>query len=124
MAEFSIQGDVVIAGSRILVPTTIASILPGVAMPVSGTVAPQPGTSYYLTASGPVKSSAGVLYAANVAGLGTQGGTLLLLNGAATIAIVPVPAGGFVSASFGPGVAFTVLGGSIVGPLGAGFVVA
>ncbi len=38
MAEFDIQGDIIIAGSRILVPISMASILPGVIMTVQGTV--------------------------------------------------------------------------------------
>lgn len=45
MVEFSIGGQVVIAGSRILVPVAIASVLPGVQMQVYGTVSTSGGAT-------------------------------------------------------------------------------
>jgi hypothetical protein len=42
MVEFLIEGDVNIAGSRILVPVAIATVLPGVAIPISTVLSPIP----------------------------------------------------------------------------------
>jgi hypothetical protein len=42
MVEFQIEGDINIAGSRILVPVAIATVLPGAAIPISTVLSPIP----------------------------------------------------------------------------------
>ena len=182
MTEFSITGYEILAGTRILLPVDIASVEPGISVPVTGTVnvgsvnaiidvatlnavidvatiqmlgtiqnAPlvtvqgsvsaslsSPVTvaggtieslaaSYVFTSvSATIKGSPGILYQINAAGesgLVAGAGTLLVLDGSATLAVVPVASGGFESVSFYPGVGFGTLIGSIIGSTDATFVV-
>jgi hypothetical protein len=139
MTEFGIVGDVVIAGSRILVPVSVATVVPGVVVPVSGTVSLgggtvpvagtvqiQPARYVFTSVSGTVKGGPGVLYsvfASGESGLVAGAGTLLVLDGTATVAVVPVGAGGAVPVPFAPGVAFGTLIASVLGSVDATFVV-
>lgn len=145
MVEYNLQGGVVFSGSRILMPVAVATILAAAqgaavsgtlgvgtigtiqsAVGVVGTVQAQAASYRFLTASGTVKASAGVLYSVLVAGetgiAGGAAGTLLVLDSAGTIAVVPVASGGFNPAQFGPGINFGSLFGSIIGSLDATFV--
>jgi hypothetical protein len=188
LTEFSITGYEILAGTRILIPVDVASIQPGISIPVTGTVsvgsvnviidvatvnavvdvatigaiaspvtigtiqsAPlvtvqgavaaslsSPVTvaggtieslaaGYVFTSvSATIKGSPGILYQINVAGesgLVSGPGTLLVLDSTATLAVVPVAAGGFEPVPFGPGVNFGTLIGSIIGSIDATFVV-
>ena len=90
-----------------------------------GTVQSQPASYAFTDVSATIKGSAGVLYQINASGesgLVAGPGTLLAMDGAATLAVLPVAAGGFVSAPFGPGVGFGTLIASIIGDVDATFV--
>jgi hypothetical protein len=160
MTEFMIEGDINIAASRVLVPVAVATILPNVVMPVSGTVtttssggtitigtiaavgtilSPVPttilsGTISFLPAnyvftnvSAVIKGTPGTLWQINAAGesgLVAGAGTLLVLDAAATVLVMPLAAGGFQSAPFGPnGVNFGSLIASVIGNVDATFVI-
>ncbi|MBF6555574.1 MAG: hypothetical protein IVW52_05280 [Acidimicrobiales bacterium] len=107
-----VSGTVQIVGT---LPTTV----------LGGTIQSQPASYLFTSVSATVKGSPGVLYQVNAAGesgLVAGPGTLLVLDGVATVLVVPVAAGGFQSAPFGPGVGFGTLIGSIVGSVDATFV--
>lgn len=139
MPEFGIEGDVNLAGSRIIVPVALATILAGAVVTVTGTVTATAGGSgslggtvvqaaaqyAFTNTSAVIKSSPGTLYQVLLAGAsGTVAGagTLLVLDGSATVAVLPVAAGGFQSAPFGPGVGFGTLIASLIGSGDATFV--
>lgn len=155
MVEYNVSGGVVFAGSRILMPVAVATVLPSgltqyigtiatILSPVAvsatvvasismgtiavsgGTIQSQPALYAFRSASGTIKASAGVLYSVLVAGetgiVGASGGTLLVLDAAGTIAVVPVASGGFQPAPFGPGVSFSSLFASLMGSIDATFV--
>ncbi len=87
----------------------------------------QSASSYVFTSvSATIKASPGILYLINASGesgLTAGPGTLLVLDSTSTIAVIPVAAGGFVTAPFGPGVSFGTLIGSIIGSVDATFVI-
>jgi hypothetical protein len=117
----------------------VASVQSGVVFPVTGTidagtvtvagggtVQQRPASYKFTTVSATVAGSAGVLYAvvaAGESGLVSGPGTLLVLDGTATVAVLPVAAGGLASPQFGPGVAFGTLIASVIGSVDATFVV-
>ena len=110
----------------ILAPVSIGTVLSPVGVEVVGGTVQSLASSYAFTnVSAVVKGSPGVLYQVNAAGesgLVAGAGTLLVLDSAATVLVVPVAAGGFVSAPFGPGVNFGSLIASILGSVDATFV--
>lgn len=89
MVEFQIEGDVNIAGSRIIVPVAIATVLPGIVVPVTGTVSV--GTIAYVGTLGTVLSPIAVSGTVGVSGTVTTagGGTV-----AVSTVLSPVPVTG------------------------------
>jgi hypothetical protein len=74
--------------------------------------------SYQQTGLATIKATAGALYEAILtgeAGLTAAAGTVVLLNGTGTIAVLAVPSGDMRQARFGPGVSFGTLIASIIG---------
>ena len=92
MVEFGILGDENIASSRILVPVAVATILPGVSLPVSGQIALTPSSGVSATVSSTISAANGTLYGVVVANYSTVAGTVALYAGglsAPIIVIVP-----------------------------------
>jgi hypothetical protein len=113
-----------VSGGQLSDVGTVGTIQSPVA--VVGTVQSQSGSYVFTSVSATIKGSPGVLYQVNVSGesgLVSGPGTLLILDGTATVGVVPVAAGGFVSAPFTPGVGFGTLIGSVIGSVDATFVI-
>ena len=122
----TVLSPVVVVGTVQTQATIVAlgTILSPIA--VVGTVQSQAASYVFTNVSSVVKGTPGVLYMVNAAGetgLVAGAGTLLVLDVSATVTVVPVAAGGYVSAPFGPGVTFSSLIASIIGDVDATFVV-
>jgi hypothetical protein len=112
----------------ILSPLSIGTVLSPVPTTIlSGTISFLPANYVFTNVSAVIKGTPGTLWQINAAGesgLVAGAGTLLVLDAAATVLVMPLAAGGFQSAPFGPnGVNFGSLIASVIGNVDATFVI-
>lgn len=107
----TILGTVLVAGT-VGIAGSVQAIVAG------GTIVREPVSYNFSGVTGVIKATPGILYGINASGpsgLVSEGGTVVVYDSTGTITVIPVPAGGYVTAPFGPGVNFNALTATILG---------